>query len=304
MAEKSNISWTDATVNFWWVCSSAGPGCLNCYAETLNNNPRFGGTQKWGDDAERRKIKGARDLIRRLNAKGQKFQDENKRKMNVFMQSMSDTFDKLVDDSWRKEALEEAEAATNLNIQMLTKRGPNVRKMVPQAWLTGSWPQHIGLMFSSVTQAEFDRDVERLSKLKNELGIPWVGMSLEPQIELIVGDYPTTVYPNGPPMCCNGYMCGCHGMPTDPPLLWGIDWVVQGCESGNNRRPFDIEWARAMRSACETSRTAYFLKQIPSGKAKPLTNILDFPEDLRVQDFPDWGRNPKCSPSSSMLSLI
>jgi protein gp37 len=290
MAEKSNIGWTDATVNFFWGCSSVGPGCLNCYAETLNNNPRFGGTQQWGPGAPRRKIKGAASLIRRLNAKGQRFLDENGRRMNVFMQSMSDTFDNEVDESWRTEALEEAEAAEHLNIQMLTKRGPNVPKMVPKAWMSGSWPKHIGLMFTVVTQPEFDRDVPRLHRFKNDFKIPWVGLSVEPQIELIEGGYPKSIYPDGPPMCCSGHDCGCRGLPTDPPALWGIDWLVQGCESGSRRRPFEIEWARQLRSDCEFAGTAYFLKQIPSGKPKPLTDIAEFPEDLRVQTFPKWDR--------------
>lgn len=42
-----------------------------------------------------------------------------------------------------------------------------------------------------------------------------------------------------------------------------IDWVVQGCESGPGRRPFDIAWARSMRDQCAAAGVPYYLKQIP-----------------------------------------
>lgn len=45
MAEKTNIEWCDATINFWWGCTKVSPGCANCYAETLSH--RFG-DDIWG----------------------------------------------------------------------------------------------------------------------------------------------------------------------------------------------------------------------------------------------------------------
>jgi protein gp37 len=275
-------------VSFFWGCTKVGPGCDHCYAETLNNNPRFGGTQQWGPGTPRRKIKGATALIRRLNRGSPAFVEKHSRRPRVFMQSMSDTFDNEVDDTWRREELDEAEMATGLNIQLLTKRGPNVPKMVPAHWTRGGWPKHIGLMFTVVTQSEFDRDSVRLQRMKNEFGIPWVGLSIEPQIEEIDGHYPKGIYPAGePPRCCDGHMCGCRGMPTEPPALWGIDWVIAGCESGRDRRHFDLNWARRLRDDCASIRTAFFLKQIPSGGQTPITDVNQFPADLQIQEFPE-----------------
>lgn len=45
MSEKSNISWTDSTHNFWRGCSKVSTGCENCYAEKLVTG-RLGG--EWG----------------------------------------------------------------------------------------------------------------------------------------------------------------------------------------------------------------------------------------------------------------
>lgn len=49
----------------------------------------------------------------------------------------------------------------------------------------------------------------------------------------------------------------------DPAWLMGLDWVVQGCESGPRRRPFDIAWARNIRAECAAARVPYYLKQLP-----------------------------------------
>lgn len=287
MAEASNISWTDATANGWWGCTNISLGCDNCYAETLNNNPRFGGTQQWGPGAPRRKIKSAVALIRKLNRGADAWFAAHGRRRRVFMQSMSDTFDNEVDATWRRELLDEAEMADGLNFQMLTKRGPNVPKMVPVHWTRGAWPKHIGLMFTVVTQEEFDRDVPRLRRMKNEFGIPWVGLSIEPMLEEIDGRYPKGIFPNGAPMCCGGQECGCMGLPTDPPALWGIDWLIVGCESGKNRRQFNLDWARTLLDACEAAGTSFFLKQIPGPGNGVITDKSHFPHDLQIQQFPE-----------------
>jgi protein gp37 len=42
----------------------------------------------------------------------------------------------------------------------------------------------------------------------------------------------------------------------------GLDWVIMGCESGPNRRPMDIEWARSMRDQCQAANVPFFLKQM------------------------------------------
>jgi protein gp37 len=41
-----------------------------------------------------------------------------------------------------------------------------------------------------------------------------------------------------------------------------LDWVVQGCESGPGRRPFDVAWARSVRDQCSAAGVPYYLKQI------------------------------------------
>lgn len=268
MAETTRIEWCDATINFWWGCTKVSPGCDNCYAEEWNE---FRGTGQWGVGAPRRKIKGAVALIRKLQRDAAAFFEQNGRRRRVFMQSMSDTFDNEVDPSWRAEALEEAEAADELSIILLTKRGSNVAKMVPVHWLSGGWPKHVGLMFSITTQREANRDIPRLLKLKAELGVPWVGVSMEPMLEAIdvrrlpVAKYVTVDALTGfhmasrtaPTMIAASRL----KMPELPPTLPSLDWIIVGGESGHNARPLHPGWVSPIRRGCFTTGTAFLFKQ-------------------------------------------
>lgn len=57
-----------------------------------------------------------------------------------------------------------------------------------------------------------------------------------------------------------------------------IDWIICGGESGPNRRPFDANWARLLRSDCKTLGIPFFMKQIDK--------VIDIPDDLMVRQFP------------------
>jgi protein gp37 len=41
-----------------------------------------------------------------------------------------------------------------------------------------------------------------------------------------------------------------------------LDGIIQGCESGPKRRPFDVQWARTVRAECAAAPVPYYLKQI------------------------------------------
>jgi protein gp37 len=47
-----------------------------------------------------------------------------------------------------------------------------------------------------------------------------------------------------------------------------LDWVICGCESGPNRRPMDVSWARLLQEQCYIAHIPFFLKQMEiDGKA-------------------------------------
>lgn len=68
--------------------------------------------------------------------------------------------------------------------------------------------------------------------------------------------------------------------------LTGIDWVIAGAESGSKRRPANIEWFRSLAAQCKAVGVPFFMKQMEVN-GKVTDNMDDFPEDLRIQEFPN-----------------
>ena len=267
MGAKTSIEWTDATVNFWWGCTKVGPGCDHCYAETLS--ARFGGAH-WGVGAPRKKIKGAVKLLHRLdNDYSEWAADFYAHKGNaetfgwpapsygarrrVFIQSMSDIFDLEVPVEWFEEAWTTIERCARLNVQLVTKRISAVEKRLSEIGRP-AWPKHAGLIVTVCNQAEADRDIPRLLSLKENLGIPWVGLSIEPMLG------PMDIRrPFAKPGCAIFNAAGAQEDIVEPEV--GIDWVICGGESGPGARPMHPDWARALRDQCAQAGVPFFFKQ-------------------------------------------
>lgn len=237
MAETSAIEWTDATVNFWWGCTKVGPGCDHCYAETWSK--RTGGGI-WGVGVPRRKIKSAVALIHRLDNDYSWWAADHyiaginaTARRRVFIQSMSDLFDTEVPIEWFEEAWGRIEVCDRLAIQIVTKRVTVVEKRLAAVGRT-NWPQHAGLMISVVNQDEAERDVPRLIALKVKMGIPWIGLSMEP----LLGD-----------------------VVLRPEWLAALDWVIVGGESGKGARPMHPDWPRSLRDQCADAGVPFLFKQ-------------------------------------------
>lgn len=282
MAARSAIEWTDASVNFWWGCTEVGPGCQHCYARALD--ARFGGGVHWGVGAPRRKIKGAAALLHRLDngysewAADAFCRRENARafglavpnvgdRRRVFIQSMSDLFDLEVPIEWFAEGWQLIETCDRLAIQIVTKRVSAVEKRLTAIGRT-IWPQHAGLIVTVVNQDEADRDIPRLLALKARLGIPWVGLSIEPMLGPI--DLRQIRIAAEPHAQTHDALSG-HSSDTpwgyiatkrqDPFGRGRVDWVIAGGESGPHARPMHPDWARSLRDQCAAAGVPFFFKQ-------------------------------------------
>ena len=75
-----------------------------------------------------------------------------------------------------------------------------------------------------------------------------------------------------------------------------LDWIVVGGESGPNARPFHVQWAHSTIAQCKAAGTACFVKQLGSSPCPALdlgikdragADPSEWPEDLRVQEFPE-----------------
>jgi protein gp37 len=85
--------------------------------------------------------------------------------------------------------------------------------------------------------------------------------------------------------------------PALGPVNWSgwegfVDWLIIGGESGSKARPFDSGWARQALDWCRTHGVAPFIKQMGSNSDIKTTDWkgedpAEWPEDLRVREFPD-----------------
>jgi len=284
MAGKTSIEWTDATVNFWWGCTKVGPGCDHCYAESWAKRT---GSNVWGVGVPRRKIAGARKLIHRLDNDYANWAADRECGLlgpnaglarRVFIQSMSDLFDLEVPIEWFAEAWGRIEICNRLDIQIVTKRVSAVEKRL-QAINVTTWPQHAGLIITVVNQAEADRDIPRLLDLKVRLGIPWVGLSIEPMLGPIdlqriclLPQKPGSIRAGIHLDVLNGRYCESGVTYTGEWDIRGpgpaadaaavrIDWVICGGESGSDARPMHPSWPESLRDQCATAGVPYLFKQ-------------------------------------------
>lgn len=258
MAQNSKIEWTRHSANLWHGCTKVHVGCDNCYAEVLAK--RFG-NDIWGNDKHRKEIKSVWNDLLRMQKLAKKAGEMHR----VFVGSMMDIFEKpmpLIDSKGEQIYRADGEEKTtgylrsvlfqkithgeypNLMFLLLTKRPSNINKYIPESWKETP-PVNVMFGTSPVNQQTFETLVRHLQEVNGKRFL-----SIEPQLDKIVlGD------------------------------LKGIDWIIQGGESGHHNRPFDLDWARSMRDECTSLGVPYFFKQIDK--------IKEIPPDLEVRGFPD-----------------
>jgi len=279
MAQNSKIEWTHHTVNLWWGCTKVHEGCDNCYAEALSK--RFG-ENVWGNDQPRRIVKSA---FNDLN-KYQKLAKEANEIHRVFVGSMMDIFEKpmpLIDNNG---VINKNENTGNLrfhlfyridrgdypNLQFLflTKRPGNINKYIFESWKENP-PSNVMFGTSPVNQETANKLIPQLLQVNGKRFL-----SVEPQLGEISfrwaiwhdykNNFKTEVIDGEKKLVRSQY----DG-------LEGIHWIIQGGESGHNKRSFNLEWAYKMKKECEESNTPYFFKQIDK--------IQSIPDDLKIHQF-------------------
>ncbi len=259
MAENSKIEWTDHTANLWWGCQKVHAGCDNCYAETLDNRYNHDAPH-WGPHSMRKVVNGVwKDLSR--------FQRDAAKEgviKRVFVGSMMDIFEKpfpLVDNKnvpiegmnthdLRMQLFTEiVPNSPNLLFLLLTKRPGNIKKYVPQSWLTNA-PKNVMYGASMVSP-----ETLMVDELLSVPGRHFI--SAEPLLA-----------------------------PIQIPRLSEIDWVIVGGESGHGARPMQAEWAVDIKEQCCKNSTLFFFKQNSQANWLDFKNFSSFPESLQLRELP------------------
>lgn len=254
--EGTGISWADFTFNPWIGCTKVGPACDWCYAEDLMGTEgsrlkRVG----WGPGEPRLRTSPA-NWAKPL--RWQRIAAAANWVLTVFSLSLGDWADNEVDDVWRLDLAEIIRHTPNLRWLLLTKRIPNVAKML-RAMFPEGVPPNAWLGITVVTQEEVNRDLPRAIAVKKALGIKRLFLSMEPLIERVT---------------------------IPPELLADVDQVIVGGESGKHPRRMPLEWAYDLLRQCRRASTRFHFKQesqadFPKTYDKPAT----FPPDLQVREL-------------------
>lgn len=252
MALKTEIAWTQSTLNWWWGCCKVSEGCKFCYAEKDNDRYQLA---EWGPGTIRTWIGSAISNSKKFNTLGKKAGEKRK----VFTLSMGDFFENHPQlPEFREKAWKQMRQMKNINWLVLTKRPELIMQMLPPDFFSGEY-NHVHLGCS----CEHEKYVGRLDELRN---IPeWGGIrfvSYEPALGPIH-----------------------HAVD-----LTNIDWLIYGGESSRSWLGFrkdDDDWARDIQKVCKQSGTVFFYKQ-NSGLKKNLKKTLD---GVQYYHFPDFDKN-------------
>lgn len=223
MGEATSITWTHHTFNPWWGCTKVSEGCKNCYAESFSKRAGHG---IWGPEAPRRFF-GEKHWMEPLRWNEAAIQDGQRRR--VFCASMADVFEDRPDLLESRRRLFGLIRSTRaLDWLLLTKRPENLETMLPKDW--GGGYSNVWLGVSAENQERYNQRVPLLCRIPSRVSF----VSYEPALG------PLNIRQTWP------YM---------------PDWLICGGESGNQRRPFDLDWARQVRDDCADANVAFFYKQ-------------------------------------------
>lgn len=254
MGENSKIAWTDHTWNPWQGCRKISEGCKNCYM--------FRDKKRYGQDAS--------IVVRSKPATFNKplhWKDTAK----VFVCSWSDFFIEEADE-WRTDAYDIMEKTPHLTYLLLTKRPENIisrwggaQSLAKNIWLgvTIESQEQLNKRVSILCQTPGTKKFLSIEPMLNEISLRWIsawwGKGTKPRRWRESTD--------------------------ELDGLRQLDWVIVGAESGPDRRPCKIEWVRKIVKQCREAEIPVFVKQLHIDD-KVSGNMEDWPEDLRIQEFP------------------
>lgn len=247
MAKQSNIQWTNATWNPFMGCKKVSEGCRVCYAERL--------MERYGNKFRDIKKASSNTLYSPRTWKEPKM---------IFTCSLSDFF-LMEADQWRHELWDIIKNTPHHTYQILTKRPERILQSLPPDWGQGYPNVWIGTSVENQKLAD-----ERLPIIASIPAVcRWI--SAEPLLE---------------PIDLSNY-------------IKIIDWICVGGESAfdYNYSECKIEWIENIVRQGKKNNIPVFVKQLgcyiakltPGFHAKDWKgeDINEFPESLRVREFPE-----------------
>lgn len=224
MGANTKISWADDTFNGWLGCIEFSDGCDNCYARELVTG-RMGKPGLWGPaKTSERQVTTDANWRKPLIWNKQALAAGMPRR--VFGFSLADWAENHpTANATRPRLWQLVRDTPGLTWLLLTKRAKTLASCLPDDWGNGYANVWLGTSIESMKVAWRADELRKIPA-----AVRWI--SYEPNLG-----------------------------PLDDMSLDGIDWMVDGAESGPNRRPHDLDWSRRMRDRCAALGVAYWYKQ-------------------------------------------
>jgi len=313
---KSQIDWLNNGKNrgkTWPLtsgCDKIAVGCENCWAcrlaaTRLSHHPRYAGlvieAPLAGESLEER-VKDFCGPIRyewtgevRLHPELLDMPLHWRKPRRIFVCPMSDLFHEAISPGFLTHVFDVIGRCPQHTFIVLTKRPKLMHQFLAEAYDRGNghtWryfaPGHfypnVWLGVSVSTQTELDKNIHYL--LETPAAVRF--LSIEPMLEgMNLSEYLTPLfYANLPKderqKAYDEHWAGKHRMTH-------LSWVILGCESGPNRRPFEFAWARSVRDQCVAAGVPFYLKQMPKNDTGKIIHkpFLDGRQHL---EFPGGAR--------------
>jgi protein gp37 len=307
VGDKTKIEWTDASWNPVTGCSKVSSGCMNCYVERMAK--RLAG--RAGYPAEN-------PFAVTLHPDRLNEPLRWRKPRRVFVCSMGDLFHKDVPFEFVRRVWATMLSAPQHTYQVLTKRPERMAEFFQwndesgQPWRVEPNRSHIWLGTSVENQATADERIPHL--LRCPAAVRFV--SYEPALGPVSFRWLRAWEGSQRGSCLNPV-----GGTNEYDGLRKLDWIIAGGESGPHARPCFIEWIRTVVEQCRAAGVPVFVKQLGrwpssnqpecesweplwedktctrlSGRYAPYGglshkggNPSEWPEDLRVQEFPKVG---------------
>lgn len=306
---KSKITWTDEVWNPVTGCDAVSPGCDNCYAKVMAKRLKAMGVKKYRNEFDVTCHQEVLDKPLRWT-----------KPRRIFVNSMSDLFHHKVfeyDMKWTgcnyldfwicytkydflDAMLSVMERSSQHTFQILTKRPELMKKYFDlvhkhKIEYYNAFKNH-ELPERRTSPAALDAKKDAENPVRENI---WLGVSAENQkfadkrisqllqipaakrfvsCEPLLGEIKLNsafLYKNH---------CNLAGDETTKGFDV-IDWLIIGCESGQNRRPCNLDWVYSLVDQCQNAQVPVFVKQIELD-GKVVNKIEQFPKDLQIQEFP------------------
>jgi protein gp37 len=280
----TKIQWTDESWNPIIGCEPISPGCKNCYAEKMAFRLLHMPKTSYYMHVVKDNGKVLEDFryIKEWNGKTHFAESQLekpfkwKKPRMIFVCSMGDLFHESVPFEWIDKVWFVIAQNPQHTFQILTKRPERMKdyfihmgreaQQNDEECIAGKWLNplkyfdvlpNLWLGVTTENQEQANKRIPILCQIPAAKRF----ISCEPLLSDIDLQYPEEHFPDGPQMCCSGSECGCLGLPTEPPVINHLDWVIAGPETGHKARPMKKEWIRNIYSQCKAAKVPFFDKK-------------------------------------------